>query len=757
MPRHFLLLIFSLVLIWSVTTTTHAAAVTDLKKIVLGQHHGCGITHTGTLRCFGNNGNGQLGTEQRVPRSFADYALTVISAGVTDVAIGNEHTCAVVDGKLFCWGSNAHGQLGTGKVGSDIMTPTIASAVSGGVTAVAAGWGTTCVILAPNGALQCWGRNDQGQVGSGSEEKMVLQPVTVIPSGVKAVAIGGQHACAVVDGGLQCWGSLLFRDDFNSFRNPMSIIPAGRGVTAVAAALHTCVIVKDSLQCWGRNFHNQVGVPEGARVAPKVPTTVIPSGVTAMGLSDENTCAVANGALMCWGANNSAQLGVSSFPGRSIPEPLPVPGTPVAPIRAVAIGMAQVCVLTGATTSWDSSLLQCTNRRRDPEEVDETETPAPLEQWVAFGTEGVGLSEPPPVLPRIARYGLWQGAIGAQQVMVQLAPTGQACAARYYYRKHLFGIVLTERDRRQGRVWTESQGTEREATWTFSLLSPDGRALTGEWASKDGRRRLPIRLNLLAFTPSVADEDGKPRYDCNFHDRAFDAPRIVRARKERTVAQKDSLFQGVDGLHRYWQVSVLGDRIKSFTSPDISRAPRLKQALDNWENESVSQFYDCAFGMAEGRDGDTTPDFSQELVPIYWSERLLVLRESYSNYCGGAHPSGGISGYRVWDLSADRAVDVWKWIKGSDHPGHITSKRLLKLLAARYSRRNEKGEGSCADVLTWDGYALFYPTTTGMVFSPSLSHAIQACEEDIEISWADMGPFLSPTGKKGLQILIGIP
>lgn len=744
MSRYFLLSVLTLVSALAVSPPTNAEPVTDLTKIVLGEYHGCGITRTGALRCFGSNSDGQLGTEQ----PHAKHALTILPAGVTDVAISNNHTCAVVDSTLYCWGNNKYGQLGTGTAETSIKTPTKASAISGAVRSVAVGGATTCVILAPNGSLQCWGLNNLGQVGSGTSDEIVLQPVTVIPSGVTAVAVGVQNTCAVVDGGLQCWGFLLFKEkDFVTLRHPTSIIPAGHEVTAVDVALHACAIVKRSLQCWGRNFHNQVGIPEGSRVAPKVPITIIPSGVTAMALNSENTCAVVNGSLMCWGWNGFGQWGLPVSSGSPTPVPLQVPGVPPARIQTIAIGMRQVCVLSSMTNGTDAALLQCTGRTQDPEDVDDTEPPPPPEQWLAFGTEGIRLSLPPSVLPRVARYGLWQGTIGTQNVMVLLAPTAQ-CSARYYYKKHLWSIHLTEKDRRQGKVWKESLGSEQEATWTFSDLSPDGRVLNGEWASQDGNRRLPIRLNLQAPTPAI-DDDGKPKYDCDAHDKTFDAPRIARARQERKVAQVNNYQQSV---------ALLGDRIRRFALSDYSRHPRLRKSLDDWDSESVSQFYDCASSMAGrfGGNGAST-DFSRELDVQFANSKLLILRESYSNYCGGAHPNGGLSNYLIWDMDSDHPVDTWKWIKGSDQHGRITSKKLLHLLAARYSRRNETGEGGCADALQGHEYFHAYPQTAGMVFSPSLPHVIRACEEDIKIPWAHMRHFLTSTGQKALRTYFDIP
>ena len=661
LPRALVPLVFAL----AASITANATPVNDLTKIVLGESHGCGITNSGALRCFGNNSDSQLGIKQKGPGGFAPRAITVLPNGVTDVAISDDtvtnHTCAVVRGELFCWGNNEYGQLGMGAVGRTIKTPTKSSVVSGTVRSVAASSGSTCVIVEPHGALQCW----------------------------------------------------------------------------------------------GRNFNGQVGVPEGSRAAPNRPTTIIESGVTTVAVSDQSTCAVANGALKCWGSNSHSQFGSSSSQGSYIPLAVQIPGVPDSTILTVAIGMRQVCVLTGTSLGENPRLLQCTGRAPIEDEINDLEPPPPPESWSGFGTEGIGLSERVPALPRIAQYGLWRGTIGRHDVIVQLNPSKQACDSQYYYRKHPLTIALIEKERRQGKVWKESEGTDHEATWTFSGLSANRRQLTGEWVSKDGSRRLPINLNLLMPTPSKDGEDGHPHYSCYAHVKAFNASRVARALAERTLATSDTLFQGVDGTYRYRKVSVLGEHIQSLAFADFNTHPRLIEMLEEWGSKGITEYYECAFFT--GHLGGDTPDFFLELSPQFWSAKLLVLQESYSNYCGGAHPNGGISDYRVWDLLEDRPVEIWKWIKGASNTKGIRSTRLLKLLGARYGRGKEKGDESCADALEGQNFYRMYPKAAGMVFSPSLPHVNRACEEDIEISWAEMRPFLTPAGREASTTFFGIP
>jgi hypothetical protein len=734
-----------------------AEPVTDLRKIVLSEHNACGITHGGALRCAGSN----PGTARKSLLLFTRGASTVLPEGVTDVAISSgplePHTCAVVKGELFCWGNNETGQLGTGKAGGKLTAPTRSSVVRGVVTSVAVTSGSTCVILSPDGALQCWGRNYNGSIGGGASRDTVLQPITVIASGVTSVAMGVQHTCAVADGGLQCWGLLLFREKTSRTElKPVSIIPPGRGVTAVAAAWHTCVVVRGSLQCWGRNLHGQVGVAEGARVAPTIPTTIVASGVTQVALTDRNTCAVVRGEAYCWGDNDaSGQFCTAPSPPSPTPVKLAVPDVPPAGVDAVAVGMNKVCVLTRRPGDARNTLLQCTCRNATPDDPDDLEQAVPgadRGKWLAFGTEGIALAEsrPRPVVRRIAPYGLWHGTIGAQPVVVVLSP--ESCGGGlYYYRKHARDIPLTEKDRARGGTWAEAEDTPAGASWIFSEAAPDSRTLTGEWVSEDGQRRVPIRLELQAPTEATEDGNGKRKYECNAHDQAYDEPRVAQAVQRRKVASRDTVFKGADRSYTYRGVSLLEGNITGFSHPEAARLPRLQQMLADWERRAAAGYYDCARAVAG--TAMAPPDFGMGLVPVFWNARLLVLEESSGFFCGGAHPHRGIEAYRVWNLRDDQPVDVDSWISGSSGTQGITSRRLLKLVASRYGRRDDPS-GECGGVLEGDVLYLTYPSSSGMVFYPKLSHAARACEEAITIPWAGMRPFLSPKGEKALRELV---
>ncbi|MDQ6827590.1 MAG: Ig-like domain-containing protein [Gemmatimonadota bacterium] len=197
----------------------------------------------------------------------------------TDVQAGGDHTCGQTEfGEIYCWGLNDRGQLGNGtNISSNIPVR-----VSGNIffSALAVGASHTCGFGASatsGNALFCWGANGSGQLGDGT---LVDRNVPIRVSGAVVfnptlhdnLAAGGLHTCAV-DGGNRLW-------------------------------------------CWGDNSRNQLGIGPFAVTGTKVtvPTATDLIGGKILRLGAMHSCSAdVNGNAICWGDNTFGQLG--SNPG----------------------------------------------------------------------------------------------------------------------------------------------------------------------------------------------------------------------------------------------------------------------------------------------------------------------------------------------------------------------------------------------------------------------------------------------------------
>jgi alpha-tubulin suppressor-like RCC1 family protein len=80
-------------------------------------------------------------------------------------------------------------------------------------------------------SLQCWGWNQNGQVGTGSITYDVTAPQVIYdpsrldgtPLRVDDVATGGTHTCALSGRDLFCWGSPMFEADGGMTATPMKV------------------------------------------------------------------------------------------------------------------------------------------------------------------------------------------------------------------------------------------------------------------------------------------------------------------------------------------------------------------------------------------------------------------------------------------------------------------------------------------------------------------------------------------------------
>ncbi len=284
-----------------------------------GSYHLCAVVNGGA-NCWGLNTSGQLGNATTVSSNVpvVPVGLTA-NSGVTKIANSRPQnfTCAVVNNGVQCWGDNKKGQLGDGtKINRLIPTQVSGLPAESGVISVDVGDSFGCALL-NDGTVKCWGENLLGQLGDGTSTDS-LHPVDVINLSRPAVAIslGNDFGCAILDtGAVQCWGKnssgKLGSGDFSDTYGAIDVLGLSSGVTRIdATASKTCAVVNGGVKCWGSSGEYIYGGRASRNFVPTiVPELPEGSGVTEISNSGDHVCVVINGGIKCWGKNDSGQLG----------------------------------------------------------------------------------------------------------------------------------------------------------------------------------------------------------------------------------------------------------------------------------------------------------------------------------------------------------------------------------------------------------------------------------------------------------------
>jgi alpha-tubulin suppressor-like RCC1 family protein len=293
-----------------------------VRAIAAGTFFSCAVADDDGARCWGDNEHSQLGDGTTIDERATPVAVSGLSTGVEAIAAGDEHACALLDGGgVKCWGSNGEGELGDGTT-RNRRTPVAVSGLSAGVQAISAGDSHTCALL-DSGGVQCWGDNEDGQLGDGTRKsRPTPTPVSGLARGVRAIAAGDSHTCALRDSGVACWGlneDGELGDGTTTKRStlPVSVtgLPGGlRSITAGSDSFHTCAVLTDGgVRCWGDNDRGQLG--DGTTVNRSTPVALDAlTGVEATASGSYHTCALlSTGGFTCFGRNEAGQLGKGTF------------------------------------------------------------------------------------------------------------------------------------------------------------------------------------------------------------------------------------------------------------------------------------------------------------------------------------------------------------------------------------------------------------------------------------------------------------
>jgi alpha-tubulin suppressor-like RCC1 family protein len=296
---------------------------------------------------------------------------------ITQIALGNSHSCVLkYDGTVWCAGDNGRGQLGIGTVGGNqlvmrtVQVRDSANATISDATAIVTGQGNSCALRA-GGTVWCWGKNDDGQTGSGATSigvatQMVRASDGMPLTGMVSITTGHDMVCALDAGGTAwCWGENIdgqLGDGTTTSRPgaaPVLVAAAGApfaNVVEITTNEVNTACLRDNangIWCWGNNDNGTIG--DNTYVAKSSPVHVADGVSVAVGR--RHVCAVENDhTVWCWG-NGGHQRTATANGDSSVPaQSLSIANAPFGGAASVvAAGVSCALMMNGDLYCWGAN------------------------------------------------------------------------------------------------------------------------------------------------------------------------------------------------------------------------------------------------------------------------------------------------------------------------------------------------------------------------------------------------------------------
>lgn len=231
-------------------------ALSHVKRVVSGPFTSCAILDDGTLSCWGKNESGESGSATNVlpdARVVVEPELVAGIRDVTEVALAWGASCAAMaNGDVACWGTAdlpEHKKLR----GAQDERPTVIPSLAG-ATSLSANEQTFCAVL--KGKVVCWGSRSMLLSRGGSPALTEL----AIPD-AQRVSLGRSHGCAIGGAGdVYCFGAaysgalgVAVSDRDYQPRGPAKVAGLPRVERVACGASLSCALTAGhELYCWGR-------------------------------------------------------------------------------------------------------------------------------------------------------------------------------------------------------------------------------------------------------------------------------------------------------------------------------------------------------------------------------------------------------------------------------------------------------------------------------------------------------------------------
>lgn len=274
--------------------------LTNVTAISAGYRHTCALLADKTVKCWGDNSHGQLGDGTNTNRNSPVVVVGISNVVAISSSGRSVSTCALLeDGTVRCWGDNSEGQLGDGtnvlRSNQPVQALNLNNVVSISVGA------QSCAVLGDQ-TVECWGINAAGFDPDGyGQHSNVAVKVSELTDVVKVFSASGSTCALLSNQILKCWGWFPTGDgpaDEGPDRSLLATPTTVYGLENLVSNEGECFLFSDGLvKCWNSTYTAKTTVP-GL------------TNVIAIAAGDRRHCALMSDETMkCWGYNVNGALG----------------------------------------------------------------------------------------------------------------------------------------------------------------------------------------------------------------------------------------------------------------------------------------------------------------------------------------------------------------------------------------------------------------------------------------------------------------
>ncbi len=343
--------------------------------------------------------------------------------------------------------------------------------------------------------------------------------------------------------------------------------------------------------------------------------------------------------------------------------------------------------------------------------------------------------------------GIWTGVIGDSKVMACFQRDDDPAHTNrsgYFYLRYSKLIPLAS-DHGTKNTWLEGDIKMPTGIWTIHAQHDK---ITGNWSNLAKTKKSPILLNRFKSISSNYSSGA-----CSPED-MFDPVVYSQVLSEKITFGEETL-----NGRRYRVLSALNGAVGSIELFGDSKAiHELNALLTNELRASVSAYYGCPTN-GERHTGknekNEKPDYSASVKPLFLNEQWISLVAESSGNCGGAYPFSNYT-YSTWSVDTAKELNLWEWLKNSHTPVKLNKIIIKKAIKQRlaFNPKEASEENNCLDVIERNSGYQIRLGKAGFIFSQAFPHVTQACNDDVEIAYGELMPFLTKKGRKAVTAIL---